>query len=537
MHWFMLFIRAMETVISQHGIDIDAMRSSRLPSTSGPQMGDKEVLDNQLHIGGSDMPHRGIPASTWQATSGSHMAGETYAGSFQTYGMLKDSKGFTGAADMSRHDVHISNRPPVGVSRMDSMGIDVHQGSVSQRSSKSSDHESPASVPMEDTKSTNSQDRQDNVKSDNQMNKRDNKKTAAKRKRADSKGTADVHSQRSDAQGTGSNSRKGNKTNKGGVQSKFAVRGGDHSQINPSQHSGHIENMSPLSSGAGQLLRAKQEGNPNLFSATPNTKLPEEGEVSSGNSMFGSPKGGLQPPKSIMPGSTYVWNQNKFTMPLRNSQGSISGLTGPSPGIDNGATYPTNESKNITHGAPNESSHLITLPANNVHGTGRVNVGTFGALSSFPMAKMGLPVPAYHNGPSLESRDIAKVENNFGTSGSQLFEKGKDVLTVNTDMEFPSLSSGKAPSDSENLKSGIMSDGASQFSEIGLEAQDGSSSQMRETSVPYISSGKIMGPQACITLNLLFFLVYHPADSLLASSGPQHQWREKKEKKRKTNYF
>jgi len=477
----MLFIRAMETVISQHGIDIDAMRSSRLPSSSGPQMGDKEVLDNQLHIGGSDMPHRGMPASTWQATSSSQMAGEAYVGPFQTYGMLKDAKGFTGATDMTRHDMHIPNRPPVGVSRMDSMGIDVHQGSMSQRSSKSSDHESPASVPMEDTKSANSQDKQDSVKSDNQMNKKENKKAAGKRKRADSKGTADMHSQKSDAQSSGSNSRKVNKINKGGVQSQFAVGGGDHSQVNPSQHPGHLENMSPLSSGAGQLFRAKQEGNPNIFSVTPNSKLSEEGEVSSGNSMFGLQKGGLQQPKSNMPGSSNVWNPNKFTMPLGNSPGSIPTLAGPSPGIDNGSTYPINEPKNITHGAPNESSRSITIPANNSHGMGRVNVGTFGAFSSFPMAKMGLSVPAYYNSPSLESRDIAKMENNFRTSGSQLLEKGKDVLTVNTDMKFPSLSSGKAPSDSENLKSGNMRDRASQFSE--------------------------MGPQACLTLNLLFFII------------------------------
>lgn len=472
----------METVISQHGINIDALRSSRLPSASGPQMGDKDVLDNKLHIGGSGMPHRGMPTGMWQAGSTSHAAGEAYVGPFQNYGMPKDSKGFIGTTDMARHDMHISGRPPAGLSRVDSMGIDAHQGSMSQRSSKSSDHESPSSLPMEDTRSANSQDRQDSIKSDNQLNKKDNKKTAAKRKRADSKGAADVHSQQSDAQSTGSNSRKGKQMNRGGSQGQFAIRGSDHSPLNPS---GHLENMSPLSSSAGHLFRANLETNPILFSATPNSKLPEEGEVSSGHSIFGLQKGGFQPTKSNMPGSTYIWNQNKFSIPLGNPQASVPGLSDASPGIDNGAIYPINESKGISHSS------------------GSVNVGTSGAFSSFPMAKMGFSVPAYNNSGSLENFDTGKMENNLGTSsGSQLMEKKKDVVTANAGMEFPSLSSGRAPIDSENLKSGIMRDGASQFAEKGSKAQLGLSSHVREASTPYISSGKNMMPQACLTLTL-----------------------------------
>lgn len=494
---YQVISRAMETVISQHGIDIDALRSSRLPSGSGPQLGDKEILDNQLHIGGGDLPPRGMPASGWQAaSSSSQLTGEAYVGPFQNYGMLKDSKGFIGAPDMGRRDMHAPSRPPVGLNRMDSMGIDVHQGSMSQRSSKSSDHESPASVPMEDTRSANSQDKQDSVKSDNQMNKKGNKKTAAKRKRADSKGTADVHSQQSDAQSGGSNSRKGKQTNKGGVQSQFAVRGGDQSPANPSHYSGHSDNMPPLSSGSGQVFRTKQGVNPHLFSATPNSKLPEEGEVSSGSSMFGLQKGGRQLPKSNMSGPPYVWNQNKLGMPVGNSQGSISGLMDPSPAIDNGATYPINELKNITHAAPNEISHSMSLPMNNAHGTGRVNIGTYGAFNSFPTAKTGLSVPPYYNIASLESRDVTKMENNFGVSpGLHLLEKGKDAVTVNTGMACPSLSSGEAPSDSENLKTGCMRDGSLQLSGKSVEAQLGSSSHLQEASVPYMLGGKIMVPQ------------------------------------------
>ncbi|ONK66213.1 uncharacterized protein A4U43_C06F5400 [Asparagus officinalis] len=437
---YQVISRAMETVISQHGIDMDALRSSRLPSASGPPMGDN---DNQLPIGGSDMPQSGMPAGTWQAASSSHTTGEAYAGPFQAFGMLNDSKGLVGTTDMGRHNMHIPNMSRVGVGRMDSMAVDVHQGSVSQRSSKSSDHESPASVPMEDTRSANSQDRQDSVKSDNQMNKKENKKTAAKRKRADSKGTTDMHSQQSDAQSTGSNSRKGKYTTKGGVQGQMAIRGVDQSQLNPSQHSGHLENLSPLSSGAGQILRVNQESHQSLFSVTPNSKLPEEGEVSSGHSMFGLQKGGMLPAKSNMMGSTYVWNQNKFSMPLGNSQSS-AGIVDSLSTVSN--TYPTDESKNMSHGTPNESSPSISLPAYS-HSVGRANTGN--VFNSFPMAKMGFSVPAYYNSTSLESRDIAKLGNNFGTSGSQLLDKRKDMVAANAGSEFPPLSSGKAPSDPE----------------------------------------------------------------------------------------
>lgn len=494
----------METVINQHGIDIDALRSSRLPSASGPQMGEKEVSDNQLPIGSSGMPNRGMPASTWQAASSSQITtGEAYVGPFQTYGVLKDSKGFIGAKEMGRNDLQMPNRPSVGVSRMDSMGTDVHQGSVSQRSSKSSDHESPASVPTEDTRSANSQDKQDSIKSNNQMSKKGGKKTAPKRKRAEPKGTTDVQSQQSDAQSTGSNSRKGKQTNRSGMQSQFAVRGSDHSQANPSQHSGHLENMSPLSSGGGQSFRAKQEGNPILFPVTPNSRLPEEGEVSSGNSMFGLQKGGLQLPKPSMSGSAYAWNQNKFAMPLGSSQGAISGFN-TSSGIDSGSTYPMHESKGMPHGAPNEVSRSVALPSNNPHGMGRVNVGTFGAFNSFPMAKMGLSAPAYYNGASLESRDISKRETNFGTlSGPLPLEKGTDLVTVNTGtgMTFPSISSGKAPSDSENLKSGIVRERSSQLSGREIEVQLGASSQPQDTPAQYVSTGKFMVRQACFAIS------------------------------------
>lgn len=38
-----LLSRAMETVINQHGLDIEALRASRLPLTGGTQMGDSST--------------------------------------------------------------------------------------------------------------------------------------------------------------------------------------------------------------------------------------------------------------------------------------------------------------------------------------------------------------------------------------------------------------------------------------------------------------------------------------------------------------
>lgn len=35
-----MFLRAMETVINQHGLDVEALMSSRLPSSSGSHVGE-----------------------------------------------------------------------------------------------------------------------------------------------------------------------------------------------------------------------------------------------------------------------------------------------------------------------------------------------------------------------------------------------------------------------------------------------------------------------------------------------------------------
>ncbi|KAJ0092542.1 hypothetical protein Patl1_25559 [Pistacia atlantica] len=134
------FSRAMETVINQNGLDIEALKSSRLPLTSGTQMGD---------------------SSTAQCAGSSS----------QVVGVAKDPKMGLTENEMSKIDPFTSSRPPVGPN---TAGHDYYQASGTHRSSQSFDHESPSSL---DTRSANSQ---------SQERQKDGKKAATKRKRGDS---------------------------------------------------------------------------------------------------------------------------------------------------------------------------------------------------------------------------------------------------------------------------------------------------------------------------------------------------------------
>nr|XP_029119475.1 uncharacterized protein LOC105042102 isoform X2 [Elaeis guineensis]XP_029119476.1 uncharacterized protein LOC105042102 isoform X2 [Elaeis guineensis] len=494
---YQVISRAMETVVGQHGLDIDALRSSRFSFAGGTYMGDpgqmrsngNETIENQLPAGGIDMPHKSMPASTWQVASSSQMKEEAYAGSFQGYGMQKDSLAAPGATDMTRHDVLVSNRPTFGIRRMDNMGPDPHQGSVSQKSSKSSEHESPASVPMEDIGSANSQERPDTSKPD-QVNKKEVKKFGTKRKRADSKADSDVHSdipQQADVLATRHNSRKGKQINKGGMQGPFAIKGGDNEQGNPVQYTSQSEHFPSLSSGAGPLYEAKLENalalsertmdkvkNSSSFPVTYASNISEE--VSSAHSVFGLQKGGLQPPRTNTFGSAYVWNQYKFPPSSANSQGSGPVFVETSPGANNEAIYTGNESRINSNELTNDGSRPVNLPANHVHGMERLNVGTSGAFNSFTMAKIGFPAPARYSGSVFEGHEFApkmQLQRSFEASGFPLSEKGKDVIAANTSIEFPSGVSPKATADSGIRESGLMRDGTSRFSEKFLETQGG----------------------------------------------------------------
>lgn len=67
--------------MNQHGLDLDALRSSRLPLASGPQAEDpgsvrskdKEIVDNQPPISGSDAGPNIMATRAWQVGPGNEL--------------------------------------------------------------------------------------------------------------------------------------------------------------------------------------------------------------------------------------------------------------------------------------------------------------------------------------------------------------------------------------------------------------------------------------------------------------------------------
>ncbi|PKA57845.1 Chromatin structure-remodeling complex protein SYD [Apostasia shenzhenica] len=466
--------RAMETVINQHGIDINILRSSRLPLSVGPQKGDQSqgasvgnnAPGNQVASGQTDFPLRGYPTGTWQGASSSQTKEEPHhSGASQNFGMLESSKIGSGGVDMPRNELHFSSTPLSGFSRADSIPIDAHLSSVSQRSGKSSEQESPASVPVDDTKSANSHERHDSNKSENQTSKTDTKKASAKRKRADSKAASDAHSdnpQQSDNISTGSNSRKVKQINKGNLQVQLSGKYDDNKQLNSVQNA----------IGAGSLVRAKQEGaasfaeriidevkKSNPFSVS--SKPHDDGEVSSGHNVVGLHRNTL-PPRSIM-GSSPLWNHNRITSAYV-SQGSSPCIMEPSSVMNNTSPYQANELKGMMVGT-NDNPKQINLPMSLLHGGGKANLGGSSAFSSFAMAKMGFPVPIHHNNSPLDNKYMASKlqnENHLGlSSDSQLLEKAGDANFSNVNTGSPSHVSSKTVSDGillpQNFSDGHLS--------------------------------------------------------------------------------
>ncbi|CAL0330680.1 unnamed protein product [Lupinus luteus] len=164
---YQVISRAMETVINQHGLDIEALKASRIPLTGGPQIGS----------------------------------------SSQAVGVPKDSQVVLAENEMSKFDSLASGRPPVAPS---GGAPDYYQGSVAQRSSQSFDQGSPSSL---DSKSANSQsqDRRDTANWDKQVNLKDGKKATTKRKRGDTSSPVQLHDLPSqlDPHNTAANARKG----------------------------------------------------------------------------------------------------------------------------------------------------------------------------------------------------------------------------------------------------------------------------------------------------------------------------------------
>ncbi|KAL5199384.1 hypothetical protein ABZP36_020587 [Zizania latifolia] len=354
---YQVISRAMETVVSQHGIDMDALRSSRIPLAGGPQAGDssgamskdKEIIGSQSPMVGSDASQSSAHAGLWNFPSGS-----------------------------------MPGRVPAGPNRSDVTGADIHQGSMSQKSGRSSGMESPASMHIEDARSMNSHD---SLKSDEKTSK----KSSSKRKRMDRKATGDLNSEdnsKSDAISTGHNIRKGKQAGKAGTQGQPS-RG--------AEYDGSAQ-VPPLPSSA-PFFRAHSEGPSALSGRTVDKTKPSNPFTMAHISNFaeGLTSGNVptELQKSILGGpnlfnASFGWNQNPQGPVMKNTQGP----------------------------PPN-------LMRTGVNVEGKVNVGAQGTCNTTSASQMDFPtVPPY-------------MSSSFG-GGSQFLDKGKDMASGNTGTELSS---------------------------------------------------------------------------------------------------
>ncbi|XLS53910.1 hypothetical protein HN51_003665 [Arachis hypogaea] len=236
---YQVISRAMETVINQHNLDIEALKSSRPPSSG---------------------------------------AGSSQRGTSQAVGVATDSRAGLPENVMPKMDSFASGRPPYP----SSIGApDHYQGSAAQRSGQSFDHGSPSSL---DSRSANSQsrDRRDTTNLDKQVNQKDGRKATSKRKRGDTLSPAEPHvdiPSHLDQRNT-TNTRKGKMT-KAESSDGLPVR------------SGELTNFNRVPSSS-QMQRANQEGPTkigNPVPCAPNSKYPEDTEVSSAHIASGKLQG------------------------------------------------------------------------------------------------------------------------------------------------------------------------------------------------------------------------------------------------------
>ncbi|KAL4298422.1 hypothetical protein GQ457_12G004980 [Hibiscus cannabinus] len=274
---FQVISRAMETVINQHGLDLEALKTSRPPPTAVSQ--------------------------TLDSTSGQ------YAGSSQGFAVPKDSKAGSVQIEMPRFDPFSSGRQPVGPS---TAGHEYYQGAGTHRGSQSFDHESPSSL---DKRSANSQ------LQDKQMSQSDGKKAATKRNRGDPVEPKYDTSVQLDSRNVVIDPRKG-KVNK--------AEPSGPANYNIVQSSVKMEHFSSLPGNIRSVLRGRQDGQnvienlgdltSNLMSHAPGSKYPEEVEDSSSQNAPGQQQGGLLGAHENLPSRGSVWNQNKAGLAFDRSQ-------------------------------------------------------------------------------------------------------------------------------------------------------------------------------------------------------------------------
>ncbi|KAI3896797.1 hypothetical protein MKW98_009650 [Papaver atlanticum] len=475
---YQVISRAMETVVNQHGLDIEAVKAARLPTTGGPQIGEdsgnasrSDAPDSMTPAGGSGMPFRGVPVGgAWNAGgSSSKIKEEVYVGTpMQSVGAFRDSR--PGLAD---NEVMNPSKPPVGPNRVGSGGHEFYQGPVSQRSGSLYDHESPSSL---DTRSGNSQERVDTVKLDKQGRPKEPKKTATKRKRAGAT-SADVNPdspQKLDTPNAGAKSRKGKVTNQ------------EHALVNPGQDSGPMEHLSSASSGMESLLRAKQE------SQISNVNL-SEGDGSA-YGVVGQQKGGFVQGRNDPFSTRNVWDQFKTGLLPDNSQLSRFAPTGAACVLTADATAAQSAVPSL--GSSKETPQGMSVISG---GYSKAQVGVPGNFGSYATMKTGFPASVQHNNTSFDNYEMALKllkergvdpelaskmlkERGLEPSGSQFLGKGKDMASMDTAVKSSSVepTSSRGATDSEHRKSALMNDSESNIAEKALEAQfdqQGSGSQ------------------------------------------------------------
>ena len=198
-HFYVLSIiyRAMKTVVSQHRLDIESLKSSRLPIGGVPQTGDSS---------------QGAVAHQKQTGGGTRYSGQTSESKEESFGQTSQNIMFS---EECKEASLVSERAKVEFLRHNIM----NRGTFAQ----SLENESSASVPMEDNSTA----------SDTPTGRKETKKkSSVKRKRADSKESSEIQgddTQQSDSAGTRFNSWKGKQSARVVAQSPLSTKDGEHS--------------------------------------------------------------------------------------------------------------------------------------------------------------------------------------------------------------------------------------------------------------------------------------------------------------------
>ncbi|KAK8709789.1 hypothetical protein V6N13_060791 [Hibiscus sabdariffa] len=379
---FQVISRAMETVINQHGLDLEALKTSRPPPTAVSQ--------------------------TLDSTSGQ------YAGSSQGFAVPKDSKAGSAQIEMPRFDPFSSGRQPVGPS---TAGHEYYQGAGTHRGSQSFDHESPSSLHK---RSANSQ------LQDKQMSQSDGKKAATKRNRGEPVEPKYDTSVQLDSRNVVIDPRKG-KLNK--------AEPSGPANYNIVQSSVKMEHFPSLPGNMRSVLRGRQDGQnvienlgdltSNLMSHAPGSKYPEEVEDSSTQNAPGQQQGGLLGAHEKFPSRGSVWNQNKAGLAFDRSQ-----LHRFSPNAFSGNTIAEIASHQLMHAShvPGAFGKAQGMPpaTSNSYPAGELSSSGPGQFSGSESQKHGLSKGSVASPDGLSSTlSAGKVLEHDGGSSNMLADANK----------------------------------------------------------------------------------------------------------------